>query len=172
LQTFLPVPSCLDSAKILDKKRQFCQVKEAGQILDILERRKIWYANFAEKASPIPKKQPGWINHSAVIAWAGYEEALSEYFNIMWQYAVDFHKVKMVKMGLRKISSQKFEWPKWWAFPAYHANHRSRLLAKNPEHYSQFGWTEKPVEENYWPVDKNGLKPEIIEWWNTQQKEE
>lgn len=162
MQTFLPYPSIYDSTKCLDKRRQFKQVVEAGQILDALKIRK--------EGTPRTPGVQRIISHPASMAFYGYEDALTEYYNIFWQYAVDVHKVKMKKMGLRKVSSQKIEWPKWWAFPAYHANHRARLLEKKPEHYSQFGWTELPTMVNYYPVDKNGLKPEILEWYDKIQK--
>lgn len=33
-----------------------------------------------------------------------------------------------------------------------HASHRSNLLRKEPEHYTQFGWTEPPDLAYVWPV--------------------
>ncbi len=32
------------------------------------------------------------------------------------------------------------------------SNHRAALLYKDPEYYSQFGWTEEPALEYHWPV--------------------
>ena len=32
--------------------------------------------------------------------------------------------------------------PYWLGNSDFHASHRSNLLRKDPEHYSQFGWTE------------------------------
>lgn len=33
-----------------------------------------------------------------------------------------------------------------------HASHRSNLLRKEPEYYTQFGWTEPPDLPYVWPV--------------------
>jgi hypothetical protein len=42
----------------------------------------------------------------------------------------------------------------WLGDPAFHASHRAALLAKNPEHYGQFGWSEQPQIKYVWPVKK------------------
>lgn len=35
---------------------------------------------------------------------------------------------------------------------AFHSGHRSNLLRKDPTHYGQFGWTDDPANDYYWPV--------------------
>lgn len=42
--------------------------------------------------------------------------------------------------------------PPWLGNEEFHSRHRSRLLMKDPEHYGQFGWTEKPGLDYIWPV--------------------
>jgi hypothetical protein len=42
--------------------------------------------------------------------------------------------------------------PPWLGMPEFHASHRAALLAKKPAYYAQFGWTEEPSLEYFWPV--------------------
>jgi hypothetical protein len=42
--------------------------------------------------------------------------------------------------------------PTWLGDERLHASHRGRLLAKQPEWYSQFGWNEKPRKDYWWPL--------------------
>ena len=71
MQTFLPYPDFIHTAKILDNKRLGSQRKEAQQILKTLA-----YGGH-------------WKNHPAVRMWRGYEEILGYYMNIMmieWEF--------------------------------------------------------------------------------------
>lgn len=45
-----------------------------------------------------------------------------------------------------------------WFGGEIHSNHRSRLLQKDFKFYSQYGWKEQPLDENYWPVPLMGKK--------------
>lgn len=53
---------------------------------------------------------------------------------------------------LSNISVPAKVYPKWFGNEKFHSSHRAALLAKNYKHYSQFGWTEKPEINYYWPV--------------------
>jgi hypothetical protein len=40
--------------------------------------------------------------------------------------------------------------PDWYENEEFHASHRSNLLRKNKEYYSQFGWKEKDNLSYVW----------------------
>ena len=40
----------------------------------------------------------------------------------------------------------------WLGNDIFHASHRSNLLRKMPEYYSEFGWKEPDNLPYYWPV--------------------
>lgn len=138
MQTFLPHADFERSAKCLDNKRLFKQVLEAYMIVEILEGRPHRY-----------------VNHPAVLMWKGFVPALKVYTNcciLEWK-----------ERGFRNNSKPLFEitedysFPKWFGDIRLHSSHRVALLTKNFEHYSKFGWMEKPNPEyvNFWPT-KNG----------------
>ena len=66
MQTFLPHKSFNESFKVLDYRRLGKQRVEAKQILNVLLDR---------------TTTKGWRNHPIVRMWAGYENALKQYFN-------------------------------------------------------------------------------------------
>ena len=41
--------------------------------------------------------------------------------------------------------------PSWLGDERLHASHRAALLAKSPEWYGQWGWTEEAKIEYWWP---------------------
>ena len=43
--------------------------------------------------------------------------------------------------------------PKWLGNKKFHASHRSNLLRKDREWYSQFGWTEPDDLPYIWPTN-------------------
>ena len=45
-------------------------------------------------------------------------------------------------MELYEINYNKIIYPHWLGYEPFHASHRSNLLRKDAEYYSQFGWTE------------------------------
>jgi hypothetical protein len=47
---------------------------------------------------------------------------------------------------------ESFELPAWFGLDAFHASHRSNLLRKDWDWYSQFGWSESNDLEYYWPT--------------------
>ena len=71
MQTFLPYPCFIESAKCLDFRRLGKQRVESKQLLNALEIRKSGIA------------KGGWVNHPATVMWEGYEDALKHYMNIM-----------------------------------------------------------------------------------------
>lgn len=134
MQTFLPYPDFVDSINCLDYKRLGKQRVEAKQILTALE----------------PNSTSRWRNHPAVLMWKGYEEVLKAYHNlaiILWQW-----RGYKNSMPLFKIEASKIRFPKWFGNEKFHASHRSNLLRKYPEHYSQFNWTEPNDMPYFWPT--------------------
>lgn len=158
MQTFLPYPNIRQSALILDAKipglkhsgRAYKQVIEASQIIDILIKKE-----FGIKAA--------WENHPAVKMWEGYLDALCLYFNTFYEVCCFERKIaKPIKMAarypIRKIPAKNglipiakdAIMPPWFGRSDFHAAHRSKLLEKLPEYYSQFNWLEKPGLPYVW----------------------
>jgi hypothetical protein len=138
MQTFLPYRNFQKTAKALDRQRLGKQRVEAWQILQA-----------------ITNKDYGWQNHPAVKMWRGYEVALSE-------YGIDVCK-EWIDRGYKDTLLERFEdffiqqdipveYPDWLGHEIFHSKHRGTLLYKNYEWYSQFGWTETPLYEYFWPV--------------------
>ena len=131
MQTFLPYKSFKKCAKALDWRRLGKQRVEAKQILNALER------------------GGGWAHHPAVKMWAGYENALRLYHNIMIQEWVS--RGYNNNMPLEDVD-EPVVMPPWLGRRRLHSSHRANLLRKNSDHYGKFGWTEEPQEGYYWPV--------------------
>ena len=150
MQTFLPYPSFVQSAKCLDYKRLGKQRVEAGQILSVLL-----------------GETTGWKNHPAAKMWEGYEGCLRIYQSIMIRQWIN-RGYKNTMIGIEAIISlsdadaiefeakyaEKFpeQIPPWIGRDEFHASHRAALLYKEPVHYGKFGWTEEPKECYWWPT--------------------
>lgn len=140
MQTFLPLKSFEDSAKVLDMRRLGKQRVEALQILLI----------------NMDKTPAHWSNHPASRMWRQSEDALALYGIAMcaeWRRRgyVDnclneFHK---------RIKCFDPVMPDWLGDDRLHSSHRAALKAKDPQWYGQFGWTEEPRISYYWPTQSN-----------------
>ena len=88
--------------------------------------------------------------------WVGYVPALMQYSNFMLCKVLELKTHKVVAYQpfdmIGKLRNPKM--PPWMGKKKLHASHRSKLLEKDFDHYSQFGWKEKPGLEYYWPVKK------------------
>ncbi len=133
MQVFLPFKN-LESITLLDSKRLGNQIYNEGYCLI----------------------QGKWKNHPASKIWINHKKALSEY----------------CLYGLEELSRRGKDYPKWIDFyveiaekeedtglppiignERFHQGHRSQLLLKNYEWYSQYGWKEKPGEYEYtWSI--------------------
>lgn len=132
MQTFLPVPDFVESARMLDTKRLGKQRVEAYQLLKAL-------------ADP----ECAWSNHPASRMWVGYAPALQAYMGecIREWIRRGYHNTMVIPL-VRK----GYQLPPWFGMDAFHSSHRSALMYKEPEHYMQFGWTD-PIELSYiWPI--------------------
>jgi len=172
VQTFLPYPDFLETAKCLDWQRLGKQRSEGKQILNCLYYRKNNDLYMIDKNGR--KRRRGWIDHVAVKMWIGYEEALKSYINaIIYEWISRGYNNNMP--FYEADPNVKFELPHWIGDEAFHASHRSNLLRKanetyikridenrkNPneliEWYSQFKWEEPANLPYVWPGGKDVL---------------
>jgi len=141
MQTFLISPNPSETAKILDSKRLGKQRIETIQILNVL-------LNETEKK--------GWRNHPAVRMWKGYEPYLVKvYLKAMideWEArGYNGPKCKEHYNRLYKlVESQEPEQPIWFC-ERFYRSHKSNLIRKKPEYYSE-KFPEVPDNFPYfWP---------------------
>ena len=128
IQTFLPYPDFRKSLQCLDYRRCGKQRVEAMQVYNT-----------------ITGKSDGWKNHPIVRMWRGYSSALAEYHNA----AIEEWVKRGYNNTMKKISVRgKVKYPPWLGNRQFHASHRSNLLRKNLDFYSQYGWKE-PVDLPY-----------------------
>lgn len=135
MQTFLPYPDFKKSVEVLDYKRLGKQRVETFQVLNIL------LGRTATK---------GWINHPVTKMWKGYEAALQTYQN----YTIS----EWIKRGYK--NNMQFEnilievrMPFWFGDERLHKSHRSNLLRKDWEYYSQH-FKEDPNLPYFWPAEE------------------
>jgi len=135
MQTFMPLPDYLESMRCLDRSRLGNQVWREG--LTLLRGK--------------------WKNHPASKMWRGHEYHLG-------LYLLEGLKVLKERTGKDYIEiKEKIEYemkkyintgpPAWLGNNEFHASHRSKLLNKNPEWYSKFGWAEPNNLEYIWPIN-------------------
>lgn len=143
MQTFLPSPSYVESASILDDKRLGKQRVETLQIMKSLV------------------IGGGWEFHPATLMWKGYEASLLDY-----QYAIcyEWHVLRGFQdTCLRKtmdllwrapyLSEDKSD-PWWIGDERFHLGHQSNLLRKDPEWYGPMFPADLPNNLPYfWPTD-------------------
>lgn len=134
MQTFLPYPDLLQSVRVLDYRRLGKQRVETFQVLNILLDR-------------TPTK--GWRNHPVTRMWTGYEEALKLYQNFTIEEWVK--RGYKNTMQLEELNYRRITLPPWFGNKDLHRSHRSNLLRKDYEYYSQY-FDEPSDLEYYWPV--------------------
>jgi len=131
MQTFLPFPNSKKSAQCLDWRRLGKQRVESYQIHLIVSGQ---------------RTVGGWINHPAVTMWRGFADALADYHNEM----IDEWVARGYQNNMDKLPVVELVMPYWWGDEDLHASHRSNLLRKDYDYYSQFGWTEPSNLEYVW----------------------
>jgi hypothetical protein len=163
VQTFVPLTDSFTStAKVLDRQRLNKQALEGWQILMTLLELDPQGNHRAPK---------GWVNHPAVKMWRGHEMALYLYIEEMvaeWKRRGykstigDKAKATIMRALELGLLDQASSNPYWISnmdvFKSVAASHRTALLSKNYEWYSQFGWDEDPgfrpeTYEYIWPVE-------------------
>ena len=137
MQTFLPYPSFEETAAILDYRRLGKQRVEAFQIHTIITQ---------------PDYRGHWVNHPAVRMWRGYENALKLYVNVMIaEWVRRGYRNTMLSYNIdREVDDMLLPW--WLGDPLFHDSHKSNLLRKFPEYYSQFHWNVPDDLPYVWPV--------------------
>lgn len=172
MQTFLPYADFAECARVLDDKRLGKQRVECLQILKALQPPETcptckgtgilsvgWIRDVARVNYQCPKcmaagvLKRAWSNHPATRMWRGYENALVAYTDDMcreWKRRGFDDTVQSKVWALNKPG--ECDMPTWLGNYNLHSSHRAALLYKNPAHYSQFGWTETPKQDYYWPV--------------------
>ncbi len=169
MQTFLPYPSFADSARVLDQARLGKQRVETLQIL---------------RALLVPTY--GWQRHPAVLMWRGHVPALAAYglamteawrqggradtvFDQVAEFAPD-----VVGRPQEALAADGLL-PAWLGDAALHQSHRSKLIAKDPDHYRplfpgtpeglEYVWpgasdtAPPPAEHALWVLRVDGIEP-------------
>ena len=158
MQTFLPLTDFALSARVLDRQRLGKQRVEAKQIVEVLE------AQARTPGRPVP-----WGNHPAARMWRGFVPVLISYGIAMcyeWRergYAdslLPWFQARALAAWPHPV--QVPQAPGWLGQEEFHAAHRAALLAKLPEHYGRFGWTEEPRIAYLWPVGPAQCKAKEI----------
>lgn len=140
MQTFLPYPDFKQSAQVLDWKRLGKQRVEGMQLLKAITGEKKLDGN----------SYKGWVNHPATKMWSLYPDALKIYTNEMineWIRRGYKNNMKLYKVPQTCIM------PVWLGNVSLHASHRSNLLRKDFDYYSQYGWREQNDLPYVWPGD-------------------
>ena len=144
MQTFLPIDNFMESAKVLDYRRLGKQRLEAKQILKIR----------LGEAKPNKNGNIPWGNHPAVKMWQGYEIALKLYYNCIVMEWINRGYNNTMVMYQVAHELDKLVMPPFYGNKEFHDSHKSNLLRKYPEHYSQFGWEVPDDLEYVWSVDE------------------
>ena len=133
MQTFLPLPDYYESMKCLDKSRLGNQVWREG----------------------ITLIRGKWPNHPASKMWRGHEYHLGLYLLAGLKVLRERSGKDYIDLEKKiKVEMEKFRntgRPSWVGDKKFHASHKSNLLRKNREYYSQFGWTEPDDLPYVWP---------------------
>lgn len=134
MQTFLPYADLQKSVQVLDYRRLGKQRVETFQVLNILLSR---------------TQTKGWRNHPVTLMWQGYEPALQLYQNYTIKEWID--RGYKNTMQYEEVIPGSVIMPPWFGLEELHRSHRSNLLRKDYEYYSQF-FNEPSDLEYYWPV--------------------
>ena len=134
MQTFLPYADLKESVRVLDYRRLGKQRVETFQVLNILLDR-------------TPTK--GWRNHPVTVMWTGYEPALQLYQNYTIQEWIS--RGYKNTMLFEDFNVEEVVMPLWFGLDKFHRSHRSNLLRKDYEYYSEY-FDEPSNLEYYWPA--------------------
>jgi len=119
VQTFLPYPDFVESARVLDQARLGKQRVEALQVL---------------RAVTIPTY--GWRNHPAAKMWRGHVPSLAEYALAMTDEWIAQGHPDTVREQLLEFVGSPVIAPPWLGDEAFHRSHQSNLIRKDPEFYT------------------------------------
>jgi hypothetical protein len=142
MQTFLPYSDITESMRVLDNKRLGKQRVETYQIISAITGRL--------KLDGTPYK--GWVNHPCSVMWRNHVPLLKMYLNT----SID----EWVKRGFKNTMDREdidepVTYPDWWGNKKFHDSHKSNLLKKDFDFYSQYRWSVDPTNPYVWK-DKEG----------------
>lgn len=162
MQTFLPFAEFDLSAIVLDDSRLNKQTLEVYQILNVLKNPiktcplcggDTVLTPYCKKCKGQGKVQAGWSNHTAVVMWRHYHEALVHYGIVMCQEWItrghttaNLEKIEAFATGAPIIL------PPWIGDETIHESHRANLIRKDLNFYRGWGFTEEPENGYLWPV--------------------
>jgi predicted esterase len=154
--TFLPSSDFAEVARMLDDKRLGGQRTEAWAILK-------WLRD--------PAHYPKLVKAGYCAMWSGFEDALVTYVNAMlveWaRRGKKNDQLRPYDASLGLVEVARPQMPPWLGCEDLHGYHRAALLAKLPEHYSQFGWRERGSTYNGsypWPVKDAATGGWVLRW--------
>lgn len=138
MQTFLPYSDFNNTAAVLDWRRLGKQRVEAKQILLTIDR--------GDEAK-------GWKNHPAVNMWRGYEDALAHYgIIICMEWINRGYNDNQLSWFQERLEDREVILPPWLGNDSFHTSHKSNLLRKDIDYYSQY-WPSIPDNIEYiWPI--------------------
>lgn len=139
MQTFLPLPSFIDSARVLDRARLGKQRVEAKQLVQAL--------------TDDPRRRISWRNHPAARMWKGYTASLVNYgYAICTEWIARGYEDN-TRSFFAQLGGGQFQVdpPPWFGDEAFHRAHRSNLMRKDPVWYGQFGWDVPDDLPYIWP---------------------
>ena len=135
MQTFLPHSDFAKAMSCLDDSRLGNQVYREG--ITIL--------------------RGGWSNHPASRMWSWHKPALALYLLAGVHELSSRGRQYWDRPWYAEIKSclpddwSTVEMPAWLGDERLHSSHRAALLYKRPSWYNQFGWTEQPGLNYWWP---------------------
>jgi hypothetical protein len=140
MQTFMPYSNYFLSAAVLDRSRLGKQRVECLQI-----------------AKAISDPGYGWQSHPAVNMWRNDPRGLYLYATAIvraWRMRGyrDGGTLQKIQVAIGERIWDGDNYPFWMGDDAVHSSHRAALLAKDFEHYSQWGWLEEPKIAYVWPT--------------------
>lgn len=140
MQTFLPYPSLIESARALDRQRLGKQRVETWQILRALT-----------------GASSGWAHHPAVVMWRGSERALCVYGITVCD--------EWIRRGYQDTMRERFAFalqtfigpttPPWLGDEDFHLSHQSNLIRKLPGHYGPLFPGVPDDLPHVWPQPKD-----------------
>ena len=138
MQTFLPYSDFNNTAAVLDWRRLGKQRVEAKQILLTIDR--------GDEAK-------GWKNHPAVNMWRGYEDALAHYGIVICMELINRgYNDNQLPWFQERLEDREVILPPWLGNDSFHTSHKSNLLRKDIDYYSQY-WPSIPDNIEYiWPI--------------------
>lgn len=119
MQTFLPYPDFVKSARVLDRQRLGKQRVEVLQLLRALQ-----------------GQTKGWVNHPAAKMWRGHEQWLAGYGVTCCEDWLSRGYKDTCKEKITALAHGFFQPPPtWMGDAAFHRSHQSNLVRKAANHY-------------------------------------